>query len=61
MFLQLRTIQVGELRKRVSIGHVMPKIGTAGLLRYHSAGINNNAVDLLGGKEMMGTTERTPG
>jgi len=29
MFLQSRTIHVDELRKRVSIGHVMPKSGTA--------------------------------
>jgi hypothetical protein len=61
MFLQLRTIHADELRKRVSIGHMMPKIGTAESLRAHPAGISNNAVDSLGGKEMMGTTERTPG
>ena len=42
-------------------GHVIPKIGTAESLPAHPAGINNNAVDSLGSKEMMGTTERTPG
>jgi hypothetical protein len=61
MFLQLRTVHADELRKRVSIGHVMPKNGTAEALLAHPAGINNNAVGSLGGKEMMGTTERTPG
>ena len=58
MFLQLRTMRADELRKRASIGRVMPKRGMAEPLLAHAAGINNNAVDSLGGK---GTTERKPG
>jgi hypothetical protein len=58
MFLQLRTMHADELRKRASIGRVMPKRGTAEPLPAHPAGINNNSVDPLGGK---GTTERKPG
>jgi len=61
MFLQSRTMHADELRKRVSIGHVMPKSGPAEALPAHPAGISNNAVDSLGGKEMMGTTAHTPG
>jgi hypothetical protein len=61
MFLQLRTMHADELRKRVSIGRAMPKSGTAEPLLADPAGINNNAVDSLGGKETMGTKERTPG
>ena len=56
MFLQSRTMHADELRKRVSNGCVMPKCGTAEPVLANSAGINNNAVDSLDGKEM-GTAE----
>jgi hypothetical protein len=58
MFLQSHTMHADELRKRVSSSCVMSKSGTAEPLMTHPAGISNNAVDSLGGKEMMGTTER---
>jgi len=58
MFLQLRTMQTDELRKRASISRVTPKRGTAEPLLAHPAGIKNNAADSLGGK---GTKKRKPG
>ncbi len=58
MFLQSRTMHADELRKRVSNGCIMPKRGTAEPLLTHATGINNNAVDSRGGKEMMGTAKR---